>query len=81
MSLCLAEAVPASGGLVKRDCGLDYRGAMQLEKMGMAEDSTAGFLKRQNLPSCSLRGRMSWINGVRFGQKHILYILTCKESV
>jgi hypothetical protein len=54
---------------------------MQLEKMGMAEDSTAGFLKRQNLPSCSLRGRMSWINGVRFGQKHILYILTCKESV
>ena len=25
---------------------------MQLEKIGMAEDATVGFLKRQNLPSC-----------------------------
>jgi len=52
MTLCLAEPVPASGGLVKRHSGLDFQGAMQLEKMGMAEDATVGFLKRQNLPSC-----------------------------
>ena len=52
MILCLAEPVPASGGLVKRDSGHDFQGVMQVEKMGMAEDATLGFLKRQNLPSC-----------------------------
>ena len=52
MILCLAEPVPASGGFVKRDCGHDFQGVMQVEKMGMAEDATLGFLKRQNLPSC-----------------------------
>jgi hypothetical protein len=55
MTLCLAEPVPASGGGVKRDSGLDFQGAMQFEKMGMAEDATVGFLKRQNLPSCFAR--------------------------
>ncbi|MCX6961778.1 MAG: hypothetical protein NTZ08_04935 [Verrucomicrobia bacterium] len=44
--------MPASGGLVKRDSGHDFQGVMQVEKMGMAEDATLGFLKRQNLPSC-----------------------------
>ena len=52
MILCLAEPVPASGGFVKRDSGHDFQGVMQVEKMGMAEDATLGFLKRQNLPSC-----------------------------
>ena len=52
MTLCLAEPVPASGGVVKRDSGLDFQGAMQLEKMVVAEDAMVGFLKRQNLPSC-----------------------------
>ena len=52
MTLCLAEPVPASGGVVKRDSGLDFQGAMQFQKMGVAEDAMVGFLKRQNLPSC-----------------------------
>jgi hypothetical protein len=52
MTLCLAEPVPASGGFVKGDSGLDFQAVMQLEKMGMAEDATVGFLKRQKLPSC-----------------------------
>jgi hypothetical protein len=52
MTLCLAEPVPASGGFVKGYSWLDFQGVMQLEKMGMAEDATVGFLKRQNLPSC-----------------------------
>jgi hypothetical protein len=52
MTLCLAEPVPASGGILKRDYRLNFQGAIQLEKMGMAEDATVGFLKRQNLPSC-----------------------------
>jgi hypothetical protein len=54
---------------------------MQLEKMGMAEDATVGFLKRQNLPSCSLSGWLGWINGLHSGQKRILEILACKEIV
>jgi hypothetical protein len=52
MTLCLAEPVPASGGFVEGDSGLDFQAVMQLEKRGMAEDATVGFLKRQNLPSC-----------------------------
>jgi hypothetical protein len=55
MTLCLAEPVPASGEFVKGDSGLDFQCAMQFEKMGMAEDATVGFLKRQNLPSCFAR--------------------------
>ena len=81
MTLCLAEPVPASGGLVKRHSGLDFQGAMQVEKMGMAEDATVGFLKRQNLPSCSLSGWLGCINGLRSGQKRILEILALNEIV
>jgi hypothetical protein len=81
MNLCLAEPVPASGGLVKRHSGLDFQGAMQLEKMGMAEDATVGFLKRQNLPSCSLSRWLGQINGLRSGQKRILEILAFNEIV
>jgi hypothetical protein len=54
---------------------------MQVEKMGMAEDATVGFLKRQNLPSCSLSGWLGCINGLRSGQKRILEILALNEIV
>jgi len=54
---------------------------MQVEKMCMAEDATVGFLKRQNLPSCSLSGWLGQINGLRSGQNRNLEILACNEIV
>jgi hypothetical protein len=59
---------------------LDFQGATQLEKMGMAEDATVEFLKRQNLPSGSLGEWLIRINGLRSGLKRTLEILACDKS-